>query len=107
MFDKYTYLRRFLHIFERHGYVELFSSKMRNRSDAMPVEVLAFFCCFRVAILRRLEPENTSPLGPNRGAASARVGHRRPGSEWFRYAAFGRLDLLYLSIYLLTSPESP
>ena len=74
MFDKYTYLQRFWPIFERHGYVELFSSKMQNRSDAMPVEVLAFFCCLRVAILRRLEPENTSRLGPNRGAAS-------PGTE--------------------------
>ena len=79
MFDKYTYLRRFWSIFERHGYVELFSSKMRNRSDAMPVEVLAFFCCFRVAILRRLEPENTSPLGPNQGAAPARIDQPRGG----------------------------
>ena len=73
------YLLRFWPIFERHGYVELFSSKMRNRSDAMPVEVLAFFCCFRVAILRRLEPENTSRLGPNRGPQSARVDQTRAG----------------------------
>ena len=44
--------------------------------------------------MRRLEPENTSPLGPNRGAASASIGQGRPASEWLRYAAFGRLDLL-------------
>ena len=76
---------------------------MRNRSDAMPVEVLAFFCCFRVAILRRLEPENTSRLGPNRGPDSARLDQNRAGSGWLRYAAFERLDLLDSSLVALIS----
>ena len=71
---------------------------MRNRSDAMPVEVLAFFCCFRSDFGRALERSGASRLMFSGSLQAARVGQARATSGWLRYAAFERLDLLYLSI---------
>ena len=69
--------------------------------EAMPVEVLAFRCCFRVLSWTRLECSRASRLVFSGASAPARPGQSWPGAAGVRYAAFGRLDLLYIyNIYI-------
>ena len=57
--------------------------------------------CFRVdsrRLFRGLESENTIFVVFSGASAPARLDQSRPGSAGLRYAAFGRLDLLYMSL---------
>ena len=70
-------------------------SKMPKSQYASRLVFFAVSCCFRVAILLRLECSNASPLQPNRRRQAARGVQDPAGAASRCYLNSWRLDLLY------------